>query len=381
MLSEIPSLRSKFSWLFLFLVASCTPQPPPPQLSPGLQLRPVGSVDRGGVVAWSPDGGRIALASDGTRLRTLASGAEELLDSATPVALCWSADGKKIAAAYAVSTGSRLRLLVPGSPAPVAETTVPGRIQQLFCRDDGQVLAVASLLQTFSFGGNFTTSLHRWDGLHSPTATVINDVSVKPLTLQTYGATLFDLVQPQLAPLQDEILFTRLHDPPAFAPYLKLVQYHLVTDRSRVIETLPLTSPGGRYLTAGESLVVADGQEITRQLDPWTNVVTANLRLSGRVLAASLAGGRLLVDGHLFTDGHEVAVLTGVEAAVFAPRGDRVLVRYAKKLFLLEGLPAEIQSPGLDPPLRQSLLKLRQWRSADLINHDDYLKKRGEILP
>jgi len=383
-LSAISSLPNKFPWLLLSLVAcfaACTPQIPPPQLSPGLMLRSVGPIDRAGVAAWSPDGARIALASSGTRLRNLATGGEEILAPATPVDICWSADGNKIAAAYAGPTGSHLRLFVPGSPAPVAETSVPGRIQQVFCRDDGQVLAVASVLQTFSFGGNFTTSLHRWDGLTTPTAAVINDVSVKPLTLQTYGSAIFDLVQPQLSPLQDELLFTRLHDPPAFPPYLKLVQYHLATGLSRVVENLPLTSPGGRYLTAGESLAVADGQNSTRQLDPWTNAVTATLPLPGRVPATSLAGGRLLVDGHLYAEGQEVAVLSGVKAAVFAPRGDRVLLRYDKELFLLEGLSAESRPPGLGPPLRQTLLKLRQWRSADLISHDDYLKKRGEMLP
>jgi len=366
--------------LALPLVA-CTSGLPPPQLSPGLSLRAVGPIDRDGVMAWAPDGQRIAVAATGTRLRTLTTGEEVRLDPASPAALCWSADGKRLAATYATPTGSQLRLFIPGTIGPRAETPLPGRVTALFCLDDGSVLAVASVLQSYSFGGNFTTSLLRWDGVQAPTATVINDVSVKPLTLKHHETTLCTLVQPQLAPLQDELLFTRLHDPPALAPYLKLVQVHLGSNRSRVADDLPLTSSGGRYLAAGERLVVADGRGNSHLLDPWTNKIADTLPLPGRVLATSFAGARMLLDGHLFADGKEIAILPGLDAAVFAPRGDKLLLRYERKLFLLEGLSAEPRPPWMATPVRQRLLQLRRWRSADLISHDDYLEKRAEMLP
>jgi len=353
----------------------------PPPLPPGLLLRTAGPVDRGGIVVWAPDGERIALAYKGTRIRNLATGAEEVLDSALPVALCWSADGEKLVAAYAVPAGLRLRLFALGSVGPVGETTVPGRVAGLFCPDDGSVVVIASVLRTFSFGGNFATSLYRWDGANEPTAIIVNDVSVKPLTLKKLGASIFDLVQPQLAPMQDELLFTRLHDPPALAPYFQLVQVHLLSGSSRVVADLPLTSSGGRYLAQGERVLVADGQGSTLLIDPWTQEVAAVLSLPGHVLATSPVGSRQLVDGHLFVDDKEIAVLPDVDAAGFAPRGDRLLIRRDGDLFLLEYLPAEPRPSWFVDPLRQRLLKLRQWRSSGLINHTDYLNKRGEMLP
>lgn len=326
-------------------------------------------------VAVSSDGSLLALVRrDGLFLLPLEGGVEKQLSAEIPSALAFNPDGTELAAAFAAADGGRLRRYAPGSGEVLAEIAFPGRCEALLSRE-GEWLAFLTTLQSFRFGGNLRSRLLRWDGVNPPGESLLNDMTLDRSTLAERGSLLSTL-RPQLSPYGDEILFLRLHDPPAFDPYLAVVLHHIETGSDRLVVKLPQLRGAATYLGGGELIAYGDGIDLVKIVDPWKENEKERLLRPGQQLAASPSGEILWVDDILLRRDGQVLVSFAKEAEpVSFLGGGRLLLRDKERLWLLSGLAVSSPEPLVEMAQRRLL---RKWRAEGLIDGRDYVERIGK---
>lgn len=364
--------------LLILWLSGCARLPVAGDLPPGATLHRIGKMEADAPFDPSPAGDRVALARDGLRVLDPITGKGAVFSGATPIALAWTPDGERLAAAFAGRNDTRLKVFSSGGE-PREEVVVEGRIAQLLWISGEQLLAGAVKMETFTFGSEHRTIIYRWNGSEEPAKVAEHSTVAKPRTLHDWGDRLYRTVHMALSPLGDEVLYTRLHDPPAFSPYLKVVMRHLGTGVERELANVSLTSMGGIFAhDENETVIYGDGSGRMRQVDPWMEEERELWPTPGRRLSASEGGRYLFIDGRLYRDGLEVLVFPPMSEGRFAS-GGRLFIRHDHSLYLLEGLGVD-SLPALDPVVREQLLKLRRWRSGGLISHQDYLRQKQRIF-
>lgn len=359
--------------------AGCMVSPPlVPAFPPaGITIKPVVSqVLPLSPVAVSPDGSSLALVRrEGLFLTPLSGGEQKKFSSELPVALAFNPAGTELAAAFIAEDLSRLQRFDTSSGEILGEMFFPGRCEALLSRE-GEWLVFVSIIETFKFGGNLRNLLWRWDGVNAPEESLLNDTTLDRSTLADSNA-LFSTLHPQLSPYGDEILFLRLHDPPAFDPYIDIVIRHLETGSVRLVAKLPQMTGAAVYLDVGELVVYGDGIKLVKIVDPWSEKEIGQLVRPGLHLATPPAGDLLWVDESLLhRDGQLLlGVSKGTEPVTFLADG-RLLLREKGRLWLLAGLPAV---PSAQPVQDAGQLQLlRKWRAEGLINVQEYAERTGK---
>lgn len=365
--------------VLLSLVCSgcLAPLPVEAPLPPGLIMTPVAEkLLPLSPVAVSSDGELLALVHpEGLFLRLLDGSVEQNLSDDLPLALAFNPNGTELAAAFIAADGSRLRRYATSSGELLAEIAFPGRCEALLSRE-GEWLAFVTTRESFRFGGNMRSRLLRWDGVQAPVESSLNDATLDRSTLADKNALLTTL-RPQLSPHDDEILFLRLHDPPAFDPYIEVVLRHLETGSDRLIAKLPQLRGAATYLDGGELIAYGDGVNLVRIVDPWREKESQRLARPGYRLAAPSSGELLWVDATLLRrDGQVLLKLAPQTQPVSFLAGGRLLLRDRERLWLLSGLPA---APA-EPPVHdiEQLRLLRKWRAAGLIDASEYAERAGK---
>jgi hypothetical protein len=361
--------------LLALWMAACARLPVTGKLPEGMKVERSAAITDGAPFAADPTRERIALGREGLRLWTPATGAETRLDATTPSALAWSPAGDRLAAAFPRAGETAVRLLDPAG-RPGEETVVAGEVHRICWLPGDGLLFAATTLKVYSFGGGFSLTLFRWDGRGAPQATSLHEVTLKPLTLRQWGGVIHRTPGLALSPLGDEILYARLHDPPAFSPYLKLIVRHLETGGERVVASVPLPGATAVFAPDGETVLYGDGRQV-HTVEAWTGREGESRPTPGAAIALSPAGEWLLLDDRLYREGAEAAVFAEPCAGAFAP-GGRLLLRCGGRLHLLSGLVEEAPAP---PAVRERLLLLRKWRASGLITPDEYLEQKSRILP
>ena len=370
--------RCTVSILFLaFFFSGCLATPPVESpLPPGLTMQPVAEkLLPQSPVAVSSDGSLLALVRrDGLFIRSLASGIETKLSAEHPLSLVFNPQGSELAVAFSTADGSRLQRVATSNGKILAEISFPGRCEALLSRE-GEWLAFVTTVEIFRFGGNLRSRLLRWDGEQAPVAALLNDVTLDRATLAEKDALLATL-QPQLSAHGDEILFLRLHDPPAFDPYFAVVLRHLTTGSERTVAKLPKFSGAAIYLDGGELVAYGDGTML-RIVEPWSEKEQQKLSRPGQQLAAPSSGESLWVDDALLQrDGQIVVSFTPSAQPLSFLAGGRLLLRDQERLLLLSGLPAAAAEP--QAPAGERLLLLRKWRAEGLIDVREYSERAGK---
>jgi hypothetical protein len=358
--------------LFLLVIgaAGCAGLPVTGSLPGNVTIAEVSSVDEDSPFAFAAGGGTVAFANGGLRIRDLASGRELPVSADAPTALSWSPDGAKLAAAFSAGGGSVLRLF-DREGAVQAETRVPGRVNALAWGAPPEVMAFVVTRQVYRFGTNLAEVLHRWDGKGKPTSTPLSETTLMPASLPMQEQIIRNNLTFAVSPLHDEILYTRLYAPPAFTPYLKLILRNLENGREREVGTASPFSAGGLFSGSGDWIVYGEGESESRQIDPWRDKNLLTFSSPGRTLALSPSGHYLLLDGHLYRDGQQIATFPSECNGAFAPQGGRLAIRYGKRLYLVD-LPADGPVPPLDPAGAERLRQLRKWLSEGLITVQEY---------
>ena len=363
--------------LLLFLFTGCTATPTlDPPLPSGLSVATVAEkLLPQNPISVSPDGSLLAVVRrDGLFLRSLQSGGEKKLSAEHPVAVAFNPGGTEVAAAFLTTDGSRLQRFATSHGEILGELSFSGRCEALLSRQN-EWLAFVTTIESFGFGGNLRSRLLRWDGLQTPVEELLNDVTLDRSTLADKDVLLTSL-RPQLSPYGDEILFLRLHDPPAFDPYIAVVLRHLETRSERLVAKLPKLSGAAIYLAAGELIAYGDGVMV-RIVEPWSDKEQQRLSNPGHQLAASSSGEILWVDNALLRRNGQIVTSFALSAQPVAFLTDgRLLLRDEKRLLLLSGLPAgSAESPA---PASDRLLLLRKWRAEGLIDVREYTEQAGK---
>lgn len=345
-------------------------------LPPGLSIATVAEkVLPQSPISVSPDGSLLAVVRrDGLFLRSLQSGGEKKLSAEHPVAVAFNPGGTEVAAAFLTADGSRLQRFATSHGEILGELSFPGRCEALLSRQN-EWLAFVTTIESFRFGGNLRSRLLRWDGVQTPVEELLNDVTLDRSTLADKDALLATL-RPQLSPHGDEILFLRLHDPPAFDPYIAVVLRHLDTRNERLVAKLPKLSGAASYLAAGELIAYGDGVMV-RIVEPWSDKELQRLSSPGEQLAASSSGEILWVDNALLRRDGQIVTSFALSAQPVAFLTDgRLLLRDKQRLLLLSGLPAGSAEPPASAADR--LLLLRKWRAEGLIDVREYTEQVGK---
>ncbi len=370
-----------FIAIVLFAVISgCASLPIAGPLPEGVSVKKLRHFDGSSPLAWHPTGDTFAFADDLLQLYDLQTGNTVPFVPATGLAaLDWSPDGRKLAAAFREGDDSLLRIFdISGNV--LAESKVRGDVTKLMWRSADEVLASAVLTKKFSFGTNFSGVLYRWKGTAAPTARVLNDTTIKKATAGIPKEALYHTFTFTVSPLGDEVVFTKLIDPPMFPAYIKIVMYNLETgaEHEAVTGEAAVSSGGAAFTADGERIIYGNGFDSTVQLDPWTGAKKNALPSPGRTIAVSPANLYLFLDGTLFRKDKAVASFPAMVKGAFSPHGDHLLLSFEKNIYLISGLK-EPPVATLPPAVKERLLVLRKWRSEGLISPAEYEAAKGKL--
>lgn len=343
-----------------------------------LHYTAVSELDGVPLFAAAPGSQRVAVSSGGLRVVPLRSGETRLYSADRPVSLSWSPDGLRLAAAFERAAESRITVF--GDDGGVtAETAAAGRVAAIFWETPDVLLVVTMELEHHRFGTTCREVLLRWHPGGAMERTVLNDVTLKPVTMRKRGAEqLIRAVSPGVSPLGDELVYGRLHDPPALEPYLDIVIRTISGGAEREIAKTGLDAGTARFSADGEELLVQDAGRI-RRLDVWNGAEKQAVAASGRLSALSPDGRRMLVDGRLLDNGRDVAQFASGMTGTFTDDG-RLLAADNGTLFLVSGLAASPDSRVLPPEKTERLRALRAWRAGGLISSEEYVTAKEKVL-
>jgi hypothetical protein len=338
----------------------------------------VASTSPGSTFALTPAGDRVAYVAGGLRIAPVPGAHASRIDESIPALLAWSTDGATLAAAFPEGEKTRLSLFAADG-TPLISATVYGTASALCWRSTDELLAGVVTTQTYRFGTSIKEVLYRWDGKAPPEGSVLHEATVRPYTMRTYGSLILTAFHLAVSPLGDEIVYSRIQDPPEFAPYLKYMLRHLVTGQERELLNSSLNSGQFAITADGDHLLYADGKGYVYRRNIWSEGIDENHAAAGKHLAAATAGESLFIDDTFYLAGTAVARFPDATGGALSARGDRLLVRTGNRLWLVSGLPAGA-APNLSPPHLQQLITLRRLRSEGAITHSDYLQTLRQML-
>lgn len=362
------------------MAAGCSHLPLTGARAGDLRIVPLEWADAGAPFAVSPDGRLLAAVDDGLRIRPIPAGPGRPVAGPRPTELVWSADATRLAMASTAGTGSRLA--VHGADGALqAEQTVPGEVVALYWPGNGPVVAVSVELAPYSFGTGCRVVLVRWAPGQPPEFEQLQEAMLKPATVRQLGvAGVKRLVVPVLVPLGDELVYARLHDPPAFAPYRSLVVRNLATARERELMSLGLQAVDMQATPDSDAVLVGDEQGRLTRLPLWEGEPVAQPPLPGRLQGIGPDGRHLLAGGRLLLDGREVAGFPAGATGRFLADG-RVLVSWNGRLFLVERSGLAEARAGMSADTVDKLRTLRAWRARGLVTGPEFRSARERLVP
>ncbi|HEY6006879.1 MAG TPA: hypothetical protein VIU40_01040 [Geobacteraceae bacterium] len=362
--------------LLLLTAPGCARLPVSGALSQRVAVAPLTTVAAGFPFACEPNGPAVAYVNNGLRVIAAGDGEGRVIDPGEPYLLAWSPDGERLAVAADSDGGTLLRLFA-ATGVLLGETRVADRVTDLGWSPTAVLLATAANLELFSFGGHLRQILYRWNGTEKATAITLAEVSLMPATVQRWGKVLPGLLHLAVSPWGEALVYTRFHDPPAYSPYLKVILRHLGSGLEEELARVSLGSGGALFTANGAGVLYGDGDAASSITDPWGGAEVASFPVAGHTLASSPGGASLLIDGHLFRDGKELATFPTVEDGCFVRQGTELIVRSGTRLYRVAGLSPD-DVPALDPGERRRLELLRRWRSEGLITADDYRRSAAK---
>ncbi len=344
--------------LYFIVVSLCLGCAVIPEGIDGQPLQRLTSLDKSQLFTGTSDGERVAYANNGLAL--MRSGRTMLLNLSkeSPVKLSWSPSDETLAAVFKVADQECRLVQYSGEGELLMETVLPITISKLAWSVRGDLLVVGYTLNTFSFGGNLQQYLYLFNdsGIKK---IKLDDVTLKPHTVKQLAANMSRVLPVHFTSYGDEFFYVRLHDPPEFPAYLKIVWKSWQAGVSKALMELPLQeikfAPGAR----GDSAFVVLGDK-KAELQVWQEPenVTAE--------AQALYG---FADGRLF-DGERLVADWGESSRMQILSGGNYLLALDNTLFL---------GSGLQPQATQSYSEkewtLRRWRASGLISHQEYLNK------
>lgn len=346
----------------------------PAQLPEGFQVKPVARADAGAPFDVNRRGAFASL-SKGEIEITDAQGKSVSIARGAASALSFSPSGDRVAAALPSGNLTLLRLL-DGDGKVLGETQLTGRVTSVAWRSESEVLAGVLNVKKYSFGSRVTSRLFQWNGVAAPLATTLNDVTVRPRVGNLPDDVLYNQLIIAVSPYGDEIAYSTLKDPPLFSPYLKIVTRHLESGSASEVAQASLGAGKVVYTPDGDCLVIGDAEKSARRISIPEGKELESWPSAGSNPALSPSGSYVLLDGHLYQKGKEIATFPPEAKGVFLPDGSGLALSYQGRLYLVSGLK-DRPGPALPADLDR-VLKLRRLRSQGLITDQEYKNQKDK---
>lgn len=338
-------------------------------LPEGISITPLAGLRGEGPVAWHPSGSILATGSDGLTLLNLTDGRVTTLDATNPANLVWSPDGTRLAIAWPQGEATRLELK-DNAGTKLTEIVLPGLPDRLLWSTESGLLIITSQLKLYSFGGDLTMLLHRWDGQTTPATVTLHNSTIKPNTAKSWQQGLIPGSLAVLSPSGEELLYLRLHDPPAFTGSYRLTLHHLESGAEKQIASLPLTIRAAQFID-DEIILVDDGNTAATELFLWSKTRADTWPYAGGPLEISPGGRYWLIGDQLLRDGSEIIRIHDLEQALFSPDGSSLLLQSGGHWHILQGL-IDVKQPAISAADLKKIRQLRNWRSRGLISPEEF---------
>lgn len=362
----------------LFLTA-CSHLPIKGQSVTSLSSVPLSRIDSSHLYAADRSGSKVAFADNGLAVVNILTGKRQAFADTSPVAVGWSPTGALLAAAFPMQQSNRVKVF-DSQGLLVAEREIPGRISGIFWRSPQELYVITAELTSYRFGISYRLNLYCWQIGTDATVTILHETTIMPSFQEKYGTELLQgIIRPVLSPLGDELLYSKLMNPPAFSPYRKLIVRNLLRSTEQEIASVGLAAAGAMFSYDSEDVIYSDTTGDILQRKIWGGDTVHKLGLSGMMLAGSGGGHYLLTDGHLNLDGLLIATLPNRSESTFIPHG-RLLVAWDKILYLVQGLEPDDADLELTPQQLDKLTNIRSWRADGLITPDEYSESRKKLL-
>ncbi len=364
--------------LFFLLLSSCASQIEtlPVEGIGQLTVHPLAKSFNLDSAEVSIDGRLVAWGDNYLNLYDVANQDHKHLLMTHPDALCWSPDGTLLAAVVPAEGESHLYVFDQNGSA-VFDAPFSGRVGRLQWPYAGILTAGVVKHKTYTFGTHMTGQLLQWDKHWQVSKTLLYETTITPATAFLLADRLHETLDFDISPFGDEVLYTRLFAPPAFAAERYLVLHSLYTTDETRIASLPLLAGKGRLAYDGESVLVAAGLGVVSQLDLWSSDLLQSR--PGTQFDYDVVSGLLLTGHQLFKDKQLLLELPLQSQAKLSSGGQFLLIRWQKQLYLLAGYPAhKINNPS--GPKMLIIQKLRRLRSRGLIEQNEYQQSRERLL-
>ena len=373
--STILLITALISMVFL---TACQTLPINGTLPDGLTAEKIASVDKGSVLALSPDGNVVAIVSDGLKLLHLPSKEHVNVAERAPLKLAWSPLGYFLAALY-VKDGASSIAIYDQYGIAIAEEAFAVRLTDLGWLSEDELVTGGVRIKSYKFGHNYQSLFYRWKpGRDMPVESILRDTTLQPATVAKAHSLLERGPMLALYPQSAALLYLHPVDPPVFTPYYKLIMRDLASGRELEIASAGFNSSGGKFSADGERILYADGNGTTLLYNPWSEELIRKASTFGRNPALSPEGENWIADGALFRKDGTVIPLAGEAVAQFSTDGSRIIIRGGGDLYLLSGLkPAE--GTMFVPAVAEKVGKLRSLRMQGLVTPAEYKESLQRI--
>jgi hypothetical protein len=348
--------------------------------SPAL-VETTGRAPRPGVVAWAPDGRRLALVGGGwIAILDLPGGARRTIPAPGVLAIDW-APARELLVVERDAAGGRVVALDPETGASRALGADRAIVGARWLHGGPEWLAVAGDRQAMSFGTNVELRmLATGEGaprvLHAWTGTLPTRDPDVDLTLGWTAA------RPN--PVDHGIVVPEFRKPPMYAPYLELVQLDPF-DGGRVElarAELGLWSADASWSPDGRRLAVAGADGRLRVLEPGGELRIARGPVRGLHPSFSPREEVVFLGGWLATpDGEPIRELLPRAAGalgVWSPDGARLAVLEGGRLFVFDRVTSAAAPPER-ARLSEALWELGSLRREGLLEERPYRERRDRL--
>lgn len=372
-------MKTSILLLFLIVLTGC---------SAGFKPLPIDDADRFDVHAITriKSTGPMGVSTDGEIIvwsdRTLslydqnADQTKQLLPQ--PIdALVWSPDGLMFAVSFQLKGETRL-IVFDRKGEQLFTAQLPARVSRLQWPDSGLLTAGVLVVKKYTFGSHIQGLLIQWEKGWQRNNILLYETTITPATTSQLADQLYRTFDFDLSPLGDEVLYTRLHAPPAFSASRYLVLLNLQTKLEQQVIKLPLLAGAGRLIADGETAIINDGQGQIFRRDLWTGEISQSM-VAGR-FDYEPDSGLLVVDGNLYQGLSPLLKLPDGSLSCLSFAGQYLLIAWERQLYLLTEYPV-VNPVQFSREQKERLLKLRRLRSRGLIDQAEYLQTRGRLLP
>lgn len=318
----------------------------------GSPLKKLSAVDAPHLYAADPAGKKVLLSHRGLSLLDLETEEKQVVSRKVPIALAWQRDGRQFSAAFSLPDDQTLIAVYSATGALVREHMLPVVASNMVWSGNGDLLVAGYVLKVYSFGSNLQQSLAVIKG-ENFNLLQLTDATLKPGTTKVLKPVLQKVLPVLFSEQGDELIYVRLHDPPEFAPYLKVVYTNWQAGGARELLKLPLQAVTLEWLRPDLAEVRASGGQYRMELWPVPVAQMDSQRYSFQ-------------DGRL-SQGQTVLADWGSNASFQLLRDGQFLLATDRALYLGSGLEPQASEKG-----KQNAWQLRRWRYQGLISPEEY---------